>query len=365
MGLVLLILQPRRVRAPAAVWPLLALLVWTLLATAFSQDPSAALPQIKKFFVFAMLPLVHTAFDEPARCRRLTEAWFIMGLMACIAALVQFVASASTASRQGVDFYSLYVDDRITGFHGHWMTFSQVLVLVLLTLACYLFFARRQPGFRIWIATGVVMVTVLLMSFTRSAWLALLLGGIYLLTVSKSKALLVIPVLAFAGYFLAPASIQQRVRSIQPAANQSRIIMWRTGLNMIKAHPWMGLGPEQAGVRFQEFQPVDVDELPQGFYGHLHNVYIHFAAERGVPAALIVVWLFAQILLDLRRGLRSVPDVRDHQRFLLHAGIVGTLAVALLSIFDVSLGDSEILAAYLALIAIAYQGIPVEQTEIA
>jgi len=28
--------------------------------------------------------------------------------------------------------------------------------------------------------------------------------------------------------------------------------------------------------------------LPNGYYGHLHNIYVHYAAERGVPAAIIL-----------------------------------------------------------------------------
>ena len=357
-GLALLLLRPRSVRVPPVAWPIAALLAWTLVSAAASDAPAESLPQIKKFFVFAMLPLVYTAFRSTDQCRRGAEAWFVVVLCACALALAQFGRSALEVARGGGDFYSLYVDDRITGFYSHWMTFSQSSALVLVTLACYLAFGRKRPGSGIWAVAGGMIACALLLSFTRSAWLALLACGLYIVAVKKPRALAAIPVVLAVGYLAAPEPLRQRVRSIQPAANQSRIVMWRTGLNMIGAHPILGVGPERAGPLFSAFQPRDVEELPPGFYGHLHNVYIHFAAERGIPAALIVLWLFGQVLLDMRVGLRRLSGFRDDRRFLLHAGVAGTLAVAILSCFDVSLGDSEVLGAFLALLAIAYRGIP-------
>ena len=357
LGLGLLILRPRSVQLPRIAWPLIALLGWTLVSAAASDDPVAALPQIKKFFVFAILPLAYTAFRTVDACRRASEAWFVVVLATCGLAIAEFGGSAARTLTQGGDFHGLLIADRIRGFYSHWMTFSQAATLAALTLACYLLFGRRRSGTGVWLACGFVMAVALMLSFTRSAWLALMLGGLYLLAVTKPKALGLVPIIGVALYFGGPEGLQERIRSIRPEANQSRIIMWRTGLNMIAAHPLVGVGPEQVGPRFAEFQPEGIEELPPGFYGHLHNVYIHYAAERGIPAALIVVWLFGQVLFDMRRGLRKLPHAYDDRRFLLQAGATSTFAMAVLSCFDVSLGDSEVLGAFLAVTAIAYRGL--------
>lgn len=358
LGLFLLLLKPSKVVFPRLIWPVAALVAWTLVSVAASEEPAAALPQVKKFFVFAVLPLAYTAFRSADACRRATEAWVTVVLGACLIALVQFARTVARAGALDSGFYSLYVDDRVTGFYSHWMTFSQASVLILLALACYLLFAERRRGSGIWIGAAAVIAAALVLSFTRSAWLALLAGGIYLLAMHRPKALLVVPALLAAGYVVAPEALQQRVRSIRPGANQARIVMWRTGLAMIKDRPLLGVGPERAGPLFPDYQPSDIEELPPGFYGHLHNVYVHYAAERGIPAALIVIWLFVQVLIDMRRGLLALSDRPDDRRFLLHAGVCATLAFAILSCFDVSLGDSEVLGAYLAIAAVAYRGIP-------
>ena len=55
---------------------------------------------------------------------------------------------------------------------------------------------------------------------------------------------------------------------------------------MIRAHPILGLGPEQVGKVFLAYVPPDIlSPLPKGWYGHLHNIYLQFAAERGLPAS--------------------------------------------------------------------------------
>ncbi len=347
---------------PPIGMPLLAFMLWTLASAAASSDPAAAWPQLKKFFVFLMAPVVYSAFRTVESSRRLAEAWFVIASIAVSAGLFQFMRAAARISAENQDFTAAYVSDRITGFFSHWMTFSQAGLVVFVVLASYLAFAKRRPGFGAWLFSALWIAAGLALSYTRSVWLALVVIAVYFVAVCKPRALLLIPAALTAGFYLAPHSIQQRAASINVAANPERIIMWRTGLRMIAAHPLLGVGPQQVGPRFREFLPADVTELPPAYYEHLHNVYVHYAAERGIPAALIVLWLFAKIVRDLTRALRAQPGLRGDRRFLLHAGIAGTLAVMTVSCFDVSLGDSEVLGIYLGLIAIAYNGVDPQES---
>lgn len=156
-GVALLLLRPRLARMPPVAWPLLALILWTLVATAASDDPAAALPRLRKFFVFAMLPVVFTAARTADRCRGFAEAWFVVALGASAMSIAQFAVSAQVVSTQGGDFYSMYVGDWNMGFYSHWMTFSQSTALAFVTLASYLLFARRRPGHWVWVAVAAAI----------------------------------------------------------------------------------------------------------------------------------------------------------------------------------------------------------------
>lgn len=363
IALALLLVSKTRVRAPRIVWPFAAFLAWTALSAVVSGDPAAALPQFKKFFVFAVLVVVFSLFRTVDQARRLAEAWFACAVAAALLSIVQFVEKWMAARDAGADFLTAYANDRITGFFGHWMTFSQALLLVFLLLGSYLLFSEsgRRPGRGVWLGCGLVCSAALALSFTRSVWIALLVAGGYLVWHWRPKLLLAVPVALAVAFLAAPGAARQRLESIvSPSAGESRLIMWRTGARMIQAHPWFGVGPERVGPRFREFLPADVETLPDAYYKHLHNIYVHYAAERGLPAVLFLLWFFVQTLWDHVRALRRLPpSSRGDRRFLLHAVIAATVAVMVVGCFDVTLGDSEVLGIYLALVALGYRAVEI------
>jgi len=91
--------------------------------------------------------------------------------------------------------------------------------------------------------------------------------------------------------------------------------------------------------------------LPRGWYGHLHNIYIQYAAERGLPALAALLWLIGRMLADFRRGLRRVAR---EARFVLHGAVAVILAILAEGFFEHNLGDSEILTMFLTVIACGY-----------
>jgi O-antigen ligase len=170
---------------------------------------------------------------------------------------------------------------------------------------------------------------------------------------------LALPVLIAILMLANPFELRERIVSVfvphaDMDSNGFRAVMRRTGWEMIKAHPWLGLGPEEVGPHFEEYVPADVPRpLPNGYYGHLHNIYYHYAAERGVPAMLALMWMLGQALVDFIRTLRRLPQ-KAEQRWVLHGAIAVMIAVLLGGYFEVNLGDSEVLGMFLAVVGCGY-----------
>ena len=59
--------------------------------------------------------------------------------------------------------------------------------------------------------------------------------------------------------------------------------------------------------------------LPKGWYGHLHNFYLQFAAERGLPALAFVLWMLGQMLYDLHTAARRY--VARPEAWILHGAV--------------------------------------------
>jgi O-antigen ligase len=213
----------------------------------------------------------------------------------------------------------------------------------------------------VWLKAACVCLIALavLLAETRGVWVATAAAGLYLLWVWRPKLVWLVPVMVILAVVASPPAIRERFRSIvqpkQVDSNQFRKIVWRTGVRMIEAHPWLGLGPEQPHIQFWKWLPADIHPpYPDGYYGHLHNVYLQYAAERGIPTTLVMLGLLIQIMVNFRRGLRTLPPGRDDRRFLLHGGIAVVLAVLAEGFVEYNLGDSEVLTMFLVVTACGY-----------
>ena len=346
-----------RIRMPPVAVPLFGFALWTALSLAFSDDPAAGLPQARKLFVFLVLPVVYSLFQTMGRIQRLLEAMFVATLAGSVTAIGQFAWKAAEAYATGASFYDSYVGRRITGFFSHWMTFSQVLLMIALVLASYLLFYRwRRPARGVWVGAGVVLGLALILSGTRSVWAAASLGGIYLVWNWKPRLLWAAPIGLLLLAVVSPGLVKQRLLSVtEPASYENRFLMWRTGAQMMQAHPWFGVGPERVAARFDEFQPEGNQRRPSGYYAHLHNIVIHYAAERGIPAAIFIVWLLVKVLVDHVSAARRRGRLDDPRSWVFHGVAAATLGLMGAGMFDQSLGDSEVLGTYLVLVALGYR----------
>jgi putative inorganic carbon (hco3(-)) transporter len=336
-------------------WKAIAIfMALTLLSVALSDAPKAGWPQVKKFYVWLILIAVASTFRRLEDARLLAVAWVALATASSLRGLWQFWTSLAKARAEGVDFYTAYVAQRITGFMSHWMTFSGEMMLALLVGVALLFWGGLSKRMK-WAAGACLLViaTALLLAFTRGMWIAAAVGGLYLLWNWRKWTVLLLPAAALLVLAAGPTGVRDRAVSLvrphgEKDSNRHRIVTFRTGLRMIAAHPWFGLGPERVGPHFQEYVPAELTPLPEGYYGHLHNIYVHYAAERGVPAMLALVWFLLATLKDWVSALRRAAGQRE---WLLRAGVAALIGVMTAGLFEYNLGDSEVLAMTLALIA--------------
>ena len=123
---------------------------------------------------------------------------------------------------------------------------------------------------------------------------------------------------------------------------------------MIKAHPWLGVGPEQVWRQYQNYIRPDMPR-PQAsqYYGHLENDYVQYAAERGIPTMLALLWMIGWALFDFARALRRLPAEAD-ERWVLHAAVAAIVSVLVSGFYSWNLNNSEVLAMFLVAMGCGY-----------
>jgi putative inorganic carbon (hco3(-)) transporter len=344
----------RHAEYPRGAWLLLLFFALTL-ASAFAHgDPAVAWPQIRKFYVYLVVPSLAAAVSGHAFVRNTLAAAGAAGLASAFWSLVQYGRKYAAARQAGLDFSQAYVADRITGFMSHWQTFSGEMMILFLAAAAFVLF-HRPVRWRV-AASAALFGLALLLAQTRGMWIGAFAGALYLLWSWRKPFILAAPLLACLVFVAGPQSARDRLVSIvrprgETDSNSHRIALLRTGLEMAAANPWLGVGPERVERNFERYAPPDIPRpFPRSWwYGHLHNIYLQFAADRGLPAmAAIALFLFWNTFLILLAAAKAPADTR----WMLHAIAAASLAMLVTGLFEHNLGDSEVLLLYLGLLTL-------------
>lgn len=362
-AVVALVATRRRWRVPPVWLPLALFMAGTIVSLIASGHVREGLPQIRKFYVYLMLFLVTSAVRSMREIRWIAFGFAGAAAASSIWAFQQFAHKYRAAKDAHQDFYKTYVDARVTGFMGHWMTLSGELMIVLLVLGAFVFFARD----RIWtpwlIAAALSIAAALGLSWTRSMWLGALCGALYLIWFWNKWAVLAVPVVIGALLITNPLDLRERaVSALSPHegrtdSNGHRAELRGIGWEMIKAHPWLGIGPEQVQYQYKNYIRADMPPAdPSQYYGHLENDYVQYAAERGVPTALALLWMIGWAVYDFARGLRRLGSTAP-QKWILHGAIAATIAVLVSGFYSWNLNNSEVLGIFMAVLGCGYAAV--------
>ena len=355
-----LLIRRERFRLPP-FWQAVALfMLATLISAIVNGHFREAWPQLRKFYVWATLPVIYSGLRTAWEARRALIAMAVGGTASAAWGLVQFYRKYTRAAELGEDFYQSYVGSRITGFTSHWQTFAGDMMLAFLIVAAFLLVVRRRTPL-LELGSLCLLGLALLLGFTRSIWPATAAGLMVLLWHWRPVAVLALPVLAVGVAVLAPEPLHSRIVSLwNPNAtldsNEHRAVLRRTGVAMAAGNPLFGVGPERVLARFEEYYPAAAPHpVPAEWYTkHLHTTYIHYAAERGIPAMLALV---AFVLLSWGRllaALRSTGAGRTDRRFVLLVAAAAVPGILVSGWWEVNLGDSEVLGSFLAILACGF-----------
>jgi O-antigen ligase len=357
LAIVALIVTRAKWRIPPVFLPLFIFFLWTAISLSAHSSITRGYPQLKKFFVYAMLFIVATAFREAYDLRWAAWGWALAASLSALWGMNQFYNKYEDSLEAHQDFYKEYVVSRISGFMSHWMTFSGHMMFALMVVLAFAFFSKWRRRNVLMLAAAAIIGTGLILAETRSMWLGAAAGALYLVWIWKRWMVFTLPVLVLAIVLVNPFSVGERIKSsFKPHgeldSNAHRAMCRAIGWEMIKAHPLLGVGPEQVGPQHLNYLPAGTKlPLPVGYYGHLHSIYYQYAAERGIPALLAILWFVGRMLYDFARTVRTATGER---RWPLHAAIAVTITALVGGIYEYNLNDSEVLALFLAIMGAGY-----------
>ena len=211
------------------------------------------------------------------------------------------------------------------GGDANYFTLNATLVLPLALLWIF----RSKVKWERFFALGCMVITILATTLgaSRGGLLALSAAFLWLIWHSprRIRNLIAIAVLFVPPLLLLPSSPLQRFFHPQygdMAGKTDRLIAWKAGLRMIKAHPVKGIGVGEFKPEMKQYADPGVT-----FSSIAHNTYLEVAAETGLPTFGVFLALLLFTYLGFgkarRQSAESGPPLVQFSALGLQAGFFG------------------------------------------
>jgi O-antigen ligase len=190
-------------------------------------------------------------------------------------------------------------------------TFLAVNLLFVIGHAMFAEGAERWPWTRLTIVAGSV---ALLLTQTRSAWVAMLIGLAGLLWTHRrqmGRAIRVGPIVRAVALvavllLITWPIVGTRLSEDHVEAFNQRWYLIQVTLRMLWDHPWIGVGTNTATEQVWTYAR-DVP-MPKGIVGWVfvaHNQFVLVAGETGVIGLTAFLWVFTASMTAARRAMRD------------------------------------------------------------
>ena len=223
------------------------------------------------------------------------------------------------------EHYAHYV---MSPFYNDHAAYGAALAFMLPITVGFIFLPDNKPQHRIfYIIVSLILLTGFYLSFSRAAWLSLVVAvGVLVILKLRIKLSWIVGgglVVGLLLFFYADDILYKMSRNSQDssgnfvehiqsmsnistdASNMERINRWTAAFGMIQKKPVFGWGPGTYQFEYAPFQ--------QGYYrtiistdfgdgGNAHSEYIGPCAETGIPGMLTV---FALVIVFLIYGIRT------------------------------------------------------------
>jgi O-antigen ligase len=331
--------------------PLIAFVLWTVIAALASSNVALSLTIVKKFFLLLILLLVPLLVRGEGLLTWIYRAIFAVAVVSSLSGIMQYVSNPHRDQLH-----------RISGFMSQWMTYSGLLMLVLMIVSAYALCAGVRKNKWV-IPVGILVVLALIFSLTRNSWAGALAGMIVLLALRRPRAITVLIAAMLIFYLLSPGFIKQRLQSgldRQDPTTRGRIECFGTAIRLIKDNPWMGVGPKN--VKYEALKYRKEHEFPDWLYQHMHNNFLQIAAETGIPGLILWLWFMIRLAWDALRCYRyangkSFPGgekIRQEALTASSAALAAWAALLTAGLVEYNFGDSEVLMFFLFIVGSPY-----------
>lgn len=316
------------------------------ISSAFSADPSYSFTNIlKKISIYIVFFAAIITTEDTKNLQKFLAVFFAVTAIVSIIETTRFIIDYNSITKPLAAFRLEY--------YGFPITNGEIKMLILLMMIP-LMFMKKEFILNKWILVLLCLPVLFTFYLTnaRNAILGLVTG---LLTygILKNKYFLAGVVIVIAGFLLlAPMPLKERVLSIADMnhpSNHSRIVMWETGMKMIKDNLLFGIGDVDVKKAYEKYKKPEF----HGEGSHMHNNVIHITLTLGLLG--LITWLGLMIYIFYKQVKIYIASKEDELLNILAViSLISMIAFQISGLTEWNFGDSEFAAVLWFSLALAF-----------
>ncbi|HWN08388.1 MAG TPA: O-antigen ligase family protein [Pyrinomonadaceae bacterium] len=269
-------------------------------------------------------------------------------------------AGATALEQLGIKDWSPGRDWRASGLYGQFVTYAEVLQLVL-ALALGLFVTlpvkRSLRGILLLLALAG-FAFALLLTVTRASWLGCVASSLLIFVLTVPRRTIFIAGLMAIPLILTAVFVLQQKRNVgfldsKDDSTTWRTVVWREGSKLLISKPrhlLVGIGMDSIKRRWRQWGMFDGGRIP---WGHMHSNVLQIALERGLPALMLWLAFLGIYARTLWRSVRSRTKRHWVEQGILVGALGGLVGFFSSGLVHYNWGDSEVVMVFYALAGIA------------
>lgn len=288
---------------------------------------------ISVFLIFGYFLVVNLMRTEEW-IKRCVISFVSSGTIVAIIGILQYILGLSPFDWMDENLFS-DISGRTTSLFENPNILAVYLVAILMFVLCFFMLCRRKNvkmlvGFSIF-----TIITCLILTWSRGAWLAAIIGVLIFAFINSKKTLryvfLILGILPVAIYLI-PNNIVNRFLSIVNLTDSSisyRIYTWKGSLKLIKDYFWggIGYGTEAFSEAYSNYAYMGMETAE-----HSHNLFLQIIISMGICGVVV----FSIILLFFfQKNVEYLKSPSNNSSFVLaSAGATSVVSFLIMGIFD-------------------------------
>jgi O-antigen ligase len=301
---------------------MMILLAIMLASTGYALDKKLALTESARFITYIFIYfIIKYELNSKKKINILIKCYIVTSFILCFIGIVQYFTGFALEG-QFLTIYEAGENVKIAATLYNPNAYGAYLILIIFPVIMLGVYEKNRYKKIIYILLSSLILTNILMTYSRNAELGFGLGLLVLTVIYSYKLIFALGGFGFLICFI--PSVFQRIKSItNMSGNVIRIKLWKTALMMIKEHPILGVGNGNYVTRYNEYI-FKYKDLRYYSYRNFpsHNSYLKVQSELGIIGIVSFLGVVITSLFRIRK-LYSTTEDKFHRAF--YMGVMASM----------------------------------------